>query len=118
MGAASAAAGTFNFNGTLFEDDQVSFLLTMNSPAVVTIATGSYATGGFAPVLSIFSQPLLGPGPFVDPSNPNLTDTGSDAVSFQNVDNVVLTPEPAGALLLFGGAGAALAIGERSRVRQ
>ena len=177
----------------------------MNSPAVVTIATTSYATGGFAPVLSIFGQPLLGPGdpslidfnagpgggpcgirgtnvttglcldavlgndgvsnslgtlsagqylvflteqdntpngpdlaggfnrdgqgnftavpgvnpgPFVDPSNPNITDTGSYAVSFQNVDNVVQTPEPASTLLLFGGLAAITAIGKRSQTRQ
>lgn len=62
----TASANTFNFGGAFTEDDQqAAFTLVLNAPSVITIQTSSYANGGFAPVLSLFGDPLLGPG---DPS--------------------------------------------------
>jgi len=174
------------------DDDQAAFLFSLNSPAVVTIVTSSYAAGGFAPVLSVFGPPAFGPGdpsligtnsggqpcgvrsvnpttgvcldallgfdsvlnsnqlgtlsagsylviltqqantpngpdlasgfafdgqpnftaipgvndgPFVDPTNPNITDTGNWSVTFENVDSVdpLSAPEPSSLVLLAGG---------------
>ena len=63
---APASASTIYFSGTFTQDDnQASFLVTLNTPRAVTIQTTSYANGGFAPVLSIFGNPLFAPG---DPS--------------------------------------------------
>lgn len=196
LSAALGSANTFDFNGTFTQDDnQASFLMILNSPQIVTIQTTSYANGGFAPVLSIFGNPLFGPGdptllgtnsggspcgvrstnattglcldallgldsvlstnqlgtlaagsylvvlteqsnvpngpdldsgfvfdgqgnftaipginngPFVDPSNPNITDTGTYALQFANVDTVQPVepvPEPATFIPLLSGLG-------------
>jgi hypothetical protein len=62
-GVHAACASTFSFNGVFGADDQqASFNLVLNSPGAITIQTTSYATGGFAPILSIFGVPDLGPG--------------------------------------------------------
>ena len=201
IGSSLASADTFNFNGSFTQDDnQASFLMILNSPQVVTIETTSYASGGFAPVLSIFGDPSFGPGdpgllgtnsggspcgvrstnattglcldallgfdsvlstdplgtlaagsylvvlteqdntpngpdlnsgfaldgqgnftaipgvnngPFVDPSNPNNTDTGNFALQFQNVDSVTAVPEPSTFLLFLTGVGVCAAIRRR-----
>jgi len=67
LGGAVASAGTtFIFNGIFTQDDQqAAYTIVLNTPQVVTIETTSYANGGFAPVLSLFGDPLFGPG---DPS--------------------------------------------------
>ncbi len=180
--SSTRAGSIFDFSGTFSEDDDhASFVITLLSPQTITILTTSYASGGFAPVLSIFGPPaggdpnllgfndgpdggpcgsrgtnlttgfcldaLLGldpitssnplgtlaagtyllvlteqenlpngpdlnsgfdmdgtgnftavpgvnNGPFVDPSNPNLTDTGSWALQVENVDSAQAVPEP------------------------
>lgn len=47
----------FNFAGALPQDDAVqTFLYSVQNTGLVTIFTTSFATGGFAPVLSIFDN--------------------------------------------------------------
>jgi hypothetical protein len=55
------ATSNFNFSGTFSQDDnQAAFEITLLSPQVITIFTTSYASGGFAPVLSLFGPPASG----------------------------------------------------------
>jgi hypothetical protein len=103
-----AAAGTFTFNGSFFQDDnQASFNIVLNSPGTVTITTSSYASGGFAPVLSIFGAPYFGAG---DPSllgtnsggapcgvRPTNPDTGLCLDALLGYDSI-LTTNPLGTL--------------------
>jgi hypothetical protein len=191
--ASLASATTFNFSGTFTQDDEhATFVMTLASPGAVTIATTSYANGGFAPVLSIFGAPLFAPGdpsllgsnsggspcgiraasattglcldallgydsvlstnplgslpagtylvvlteqsntpngpdlasgfdfdgqgnftavpgvnngPFVDPSNPSITDTGNWALQFQNVSGANSVPEPSTFVAILMGFG-------------
>ena len=188
-----ASAATFMFSGVFTQDDnQAYFMMTLNSPQAVTIQTTSYATGGFAPVLSIFGDPSFGtgdpsllgtnsggspcgvrtansttglcldallgydsnlgtnqlgtlsagdylvviteqdnvpngpdlaagflsdgqgnftavpgvnPGPFVDPSDPSITDTGVWTIQFLNADDVTEVPELSTSVLMFAGLG-------------
>src|SRR5579863_5957200 len=54
------AAGTSpgaTFTGAFgHDDDQLQFQFTLPSTSTVTVQTTSFASGGFAPVLSLFSQ--------------------------------------------------------------
>lgn len=62
--AGSSFANVTSFNGEFISDsDQASFRLTLAEPETISILTGSYVTGGFAPDLSLFAlnppDPLL-----------------------------------------------------------
>src|SRR5581483_3043961 len=48
---------TFNFFGTLPQDDAIQrFVYSVQNTAMVDVFTTSFATGGFAPVLSVFDN--------------------------------------------------------------
>jgi hypothetical protein len=49
--------------------------------------------------------PGVNDGPFVDPTNPNLTDTGNWALQVENVDSAASLPEPSTLPLVFVGLG-------------
>lgn len=51
----AACSGLFNFSGTFTEDDNVRvFPYSVQNTSEVTAFTTSFATGGFAPLLSLF----------------------------------------------------------------
>jgi hypothetical protein len=59
LGAVSvgSAATVFNFSGTLPQDDAHQlFVYTVQNTGVVDVFTTSFATGGFAPILSVFDN--------------------------------------------------------------
>ena len=50
-----AWSGTLSFTGTFVQDDDMwSYTFSVPSPALVVAMTTSFATGGFAPILSVF----------------------------------------------------------------
>lgn len=54
---ATWATTVLNFTGVFNQDDNVQlFDYTVQNTGFVTVATTSYATGGFAPILSLFDQ--------------------------------------------------------------
>jgi hypothetical protein len=97
-----AAAGSFSFTGTFFQDDDLQ-LFTFTAPsAVVQLRTWGYAggtnavgsliaSGGFDPILTVFDATggLLPGSPFVD-SNNDGTGVGTDPVTGLQSDSLLL----------------------------
>jgi hypothetical protein len=101
----TASATTFNFSGTLtHDDDKIVFLYSVQNQGPVSVATTSFALGGFIPVLSLFDS--TGNFLFLDSGYANNTEASLNWVSDAAVDYTVVLTEydnfPNGLLLTDG----------------
>jgi hypothetical protein len=99
----SLSAATASFTGTFTRDNEVQlFNFTVVTPALVGLATTSYAGGGFSPVLSLFDAQsdglLIGRDDGVDHANGEaslslLLPSGLYFVALTQFDNLAVGPK-------------------------
>lgn len=101
----AASATTINFSGNLAHDNEkIVFQYSVQNQGPVSVATTSFALGGFIPVLSLFDS--SGNFLFLDSGYANNTDASLNWVSDAAVDYTVVLTEydnfPNGLLLSDG----------------